>query len=184
MAGKRQWQSGCSPWINQCRVSEGVCAEGKEMRRGRGKEREGGRKKKDAYTIPHRPRRHAPKPNLIQHKKLAGLPKPRIEQMRGIRKPRGSTIRRIPLPKKRLQHIHDPPQEMRPTAYRRRAHRFQQRALRDFYFQQVVEAVVDDAVGVIDREEVVARGHLEHRFREVEVYGGGALRACAGPVED
>ena len=135
------------------------------------------------YTIPHWPRRHAPEPDLVQHEKLPILPKARVKQVRRVRKPRRSTIRRVPLAEKRLQHIHHAAEEMRPTADSRGPHGFQQRALGDDNLQEVMEAVVDDAVRVVDGEEVVPGEHFEHRFTEVEVDRAPALRAGAIPIK-
>lgn len=187
MAGKRQWQSGYHTFVRSLVTHTSIYKGDRIL--GLQRERWGGRvgrRNKEVgmtYAIPHRPCRHAPKPDLIQHEKLPAVPKARVKQVRRVRKPRRSTIRRVPLAEKRLQHIHHPAEEMRPTAHSRGPHGFQQRALGDVNLQEVMEAVVDDAVRVVDGEEVVPGEHLEHRFTEVEIDRAPALRAGAIPIK-
>lgn len=187
MAGKRQWQSGYHSFVRslatQTSIYDGAHIVGLQRERWGQESGEGDKEVGITYTIPHRPGRHAPKPDLIQHEKLPTVPKARVKQVRRVRKARRSTIRRVPLAKKRLQHIHHAAEEMRPTADGCRPHWLQQRALGNDNLQEVMEAVVDDAVRVVDGEEVVPGEHLEHRFTEVEIDRAPALRAGAIPVK-
>ena len=105
--------------------------------------------------------------------------------MRRVGEPRRCAVRRIALTKEGLHDVHDPAEEMCPTAQRRRPDRFQEGPLGDLYLQQVMKAIVDNAVGVIHGQEIIACEHLEHGLGEVEIYRGVAtLGTGAGPVED
>ena len=73
---------------------------------------------------------------------------------------------------------------MRATAHCCGAYGAQNGAIGDADIEEVVEAIVDDNVGVVDGKEVVADEDLKHSFGEVEVHGCVGLRGCAVPIED
>ena len=104
--------------------------------------------------------------------------------MRGIGEAGRGAVSGVTLAEEGLQDVHDTAEEVRAAAHGSRADGFQERAFWDFDLQKIVEAVVDDAVGVVDSKQVVSSEHLEHGFREVEVNGSTTLRTCAIPVKD
>jgi hypothetical protein len=62
--------------------------------------------------------------------------------------------------------------------------RLEDAALRDAYVEQVVEALVEEDVGIEDHDQVDPDHHLHHPFVEVEVDRPGRLVGGAGEVED
>lgn len=136
------------------------------------------------YPISNRPGGNPPKSDLVELVPLPVWREARVEEVRRVGEAGRGSVLRTALAHQGLNDIHRPPEEVSSTTQGRGPHRPQKRAFRRDDLQQVVKAVVDDAEGVEDGEQIVADEHLEHGRREIEVDGRLALRAAAREVED
>lgn len=129
-------------------------------------------------------RRHPAEADLVQQEPIPRRLEARVEEVRRVGEAGGGAVGGVALAEEGLDDVHDAAEEVRAAGQRGGPDGPQDRAFRDAQLDEVVEAVVDDAVRVVDGEEEVADEHLEHGRREVEVDGRFGLRAGAVPVED
>jgi hypothetical protein len=121
--------------------------------------------------ITNRTRRHAAEADLEHQIELTVWFEARVEEIRGVGEASCTAIRGIALAKESLHNVHDAPKQVRAAGDGGGADGAENGSSRDADVKEVVEAVVDDAVRVVDGQEVVADEDFEHGFAEIEVHG-------------
>ena len=104
--------------------------------------------------------------------------------MRAVGKPSTREEIGIALTQQSTQNIKDSTQSMGTTRQCRRLLGFKQRAVGNFDFHKVVEAIVKHNLGIKHHDHVDPTEHLEHFFVEIEVNGADRLRVGTLKIKD
>jgi hypothetical protein len=120
---------------------------------------DGGEQAMAIWSVANWARGYASETDLIEKIEFAVGLEAAVEQMRGVRETRGAAVRGVALPEEGLHYVHYAAEEMGAAGYSGGADGAEDGARRDADVNEVVETVVHDGMGVVDREEL-GRGWL------------------------
>jgi hypothetical protein len=106
-------------------------------------------------NLPCRARGHATEADLVQQKPLTVGLEARVVEVRRVREAGGRHVVVVALADERLDHVERAAEEMRPAGDGGGSDGLEERAFRDVYVDEVVEAVVDYGAWGGGRDEVV-----------------------------